>query len=97
MTEISTNSLNLNSHYSSAANASRPNGLIVSGPNTIPGKHVYNDKDAKNRIKKANNEIEVQSKEYRKNPAKQFWKTFGCIVAGILGFIGIKRLIKFFK
>lgn len=97
MTEISSNSPNLNSHYTSATKATRPSKIVVSGPNALPGKHLYNDIDAKNRIKKVNNEIAVQSKEYRKSPAKQFWKVFGCIVAGVLGIIGIKKLINFFK
>ena len=97
MTEISSNSQNINPHYTSATKATRPKKLIVAGPNNVPGTHLYNDIDAKNRIRQVNKEIEVQSKEFRKNPAKQFWKTFGCIVAGILGVIGIKKLISFFK
>ena len=97
MTEVSANSTNINSHYSSATRTTRPKGLVVAGPNAIPGQHLYNDIDAKNRIRQLNKEIEVQSKDFRKNPAKQFWKIFGCIVAGILGIIGIKKLISFFK
>lgn len=97
MTDISTNSTNINSHYSPATKTVRPKGLIVAGPNAIPGRHLYNDIDAKNRIRKANNEIEMQSREFRRSPAKQFWKVFGCIVATILGLVGIKKLINFFK
>lgn len=97
MTEISSNSTNINSHYSSATKANRPKNIVVTGPNALPGKHLYNDIDAKNRIREVNREIEVQSKEYRKNPAKQFWKVFLGICAGILGIIGIKKLISFFK
>ena len=97
MAEILSNSTNIAAHYSSATKTSRPNNIVVSGPKAIPGRHVYNDNDATNRIRQANNEIEAQSKEFRKSSVKRFCKVFGCIVAGILGVIGISKLGKFFK
>ena len=97
MTEVSSNVQNLNSHYTSATKATRPQKLVVSGPQDIPGQHLYNDIDAKKRISEYNAEIEKQSKEFRKNPEKRFWKVFLGICAGILGIIGIKKLIGFFK
>lgn len=97
MVENLSNTSNINSHYSSATNAVRPKNLVVSGPKALPGKHLYNDIDAKNRIKQANNEIELKSKEYRQSSAKRFWTVFGCVVAGVLGIVGIKKIINFFK
>ena len=97
MTEVSSNVQNINSHYTSATKVTKPQKLVVSGPQNVPSMHLYNDIDAKKRISAYNAEIEQQSKEYRKNPAKQFWKVFLGICAGILGIIGIKKLIHFFK
>lgn len=97
MTEVSSNTQNINSYYTSATKATRPERLVAKGPQVLPGQHLYNDEDAKKRISAYNTEIERQSKEYRKNPAKQFWKVFLGICAGILGIIGIKKLINFFK
>lgn len=97
MPEITTNITNINPHYSSNTKATIPPKMVVAGPNALPGQHLYNDTDANNRMRQINNEITYNSKEVRKNPAKQFWKVFAGIVVTVLGIIGIKKLITFFK
>ena len=93
MPEIS-NSQNLNSYYSSETKTQRPDRLIVSGPQNIPVSHLFNDRDANNRLKAINDDIYMSYKEEERKEKKNFIKTFGAIVAVILAFLGIKHIFK---
>ena len=54
---------NLNSHYSSNSKVNRPQRVIVTGPNDLPKVHLYNDRDATNRVKAINNDIVLDYKQ----------------------------------
>ena len=97
MTEITPNIQNINSHYSSNSKTSRPQRVVVSGPTTIPQQHLYNDIDANNRLKALDEEIYQISKNEKNKSFKNFCKVFLSIVVAILGVIGIRELVKFFK
>lgn len=84
----------INSYYSTENKAYKPTGAVVSGPNSIPSYHVFNDIDARNKFSKINNDI-YQSVESEKSSSKKtFIKVFVCSVLAVLGFIGLKKIFK---
>ena len=97
MTEITPNIQNINSHYSSDYKTVKPKKVVAYGPQTLPQQHIYNDIDANKRLKALDEEIYKISKAEKNKSFKNFWKVFLSIVAGILGIIGIRELIKIFK
>ena len=85
---------NLNSHYSSNSKVNRPQRVIVTGPNDLPKVHLYNDRDATNRVKAINNDIVLDYKQEKNKDGVNFTKGFVAIILGILAFLGIKKVIK---
>ena len=64
-----TNSYNLNAHYTSNPKVEINQKMIVSAPNNLPArKHLFNDKDANNRMKMLN---EVLGNEMALNAFKK--------------------------
>ena len=105
-----TTNYNLNAHYTSNPKVERPQRAIVSAPNNLPVMHLYNDRDANNRMKSINNDIYQGFKqekqkdlkiEYSKKrtvgdagPYTNFLKGFVAVILGILTFLGIKKVFK---
>ena len=94
MSEINSNQYNLNAHYSTQAKIEIPERVVVSGPALLPRQHVYNDKDAKRRMRAINEDIYQHSKSVKNNSDKGFIKAFLGIVFVILAALGIKKLFK---
>ena len=94
MTEINSNLNNLNAHYSSQTKIELPKNVVVTGPESLPGQHVYNDIDAKKRMRAINDDIYQSSKTAKNKENKKFLKVFCGIVLAILAALGIKRLFK---
>ena len=88
------NNQNLNSHYSTNAKVHRPSRPIANAPQSFTKPHLFDDNDANNRLKAINQDIYNASKNEEKRPLKNFLKIFGTIVAGIIAYIGIKKLFK---
>lgn len=93
MPEIS-NYQNLNSYYSTDTKAHRPERVVVSGPNSLPVQHLFDDRDANNRLKSINEDIYSSYKKEEKAETKNFIKFFAGAVAITLAFLGIKKLFK---
>lgn len=90
-----TTDYNLNSHYSSNSKIERPRRqAVVAGPANLPKTHLFNDRDATNRIKAINNDIYHGFKQEKNKDCVNFTKTFGALVLGILAFLGIKKVLK---
>ena len=62
MSEVN-NIQNLNSHYSTNTKVEKPERVVVTGPNSLPTVHLFNDKDAKKRLKAINQDIYVDYKK----------------------------------
>ena len=92
MTEI-----NLNAHYTSNPKVTRPINTAISAPNHLPTKYVYNDRDAKKRLKDLNSNVNQNIKNEGKTSLKSFLKVFGAIVLTILGIKWAQKAISFFK
>ena len=94
MTEINSNLNNLNAHYSSQTKIEIPKHVVASGPNSLPGQHVYNDIDAKRRMRAINDDIYKTSKIQKNKESRKFLKVFSAIVLAIIAALGIKRFFK---
>ena len=93
MSEI-VSSQNLNAHYSNDAKVQRPQRPIATPPDTLPKMHLFNDKDANNRIKAIDKDIYLDSKKEEKKQGTNFIKIFGLGVVGLLALLGLKRIFK---
>ena len=93
MTEV-LNSQNLNAHYSTNTKVQRPERPVAFAPASIPQPHLFDDKDANNRLKAINQDIYFDSKKEEKKPVLKFLKFFGILVGSILAIKGIRTLFK---
>ena len=93
MSEV-TNNQNLNAHYSTESKAYRPQRPIATPPDTLPRMHLFNDKDANNKIKAIDKDIYLDSKKEEKRQGANFIKIFVAGVLGLLALIGLKRIFK---
>ena len=93
MTQVS-NPQPLNAYYSTDTKAHRPERIVVSGPDSLPNMHLFNDKDANNRLKAINEDIYSNYKDEKKSETKNFIKLFGGSIAIVLAILGIKKLFK---
>lgn len=82
---------NLEAHYSTNPKTSLPQKIIAQPPETIPVRHLFNDRDANARLKILNQDIYEERKKEKNKDVKTFIKWFGGIVLAILAFIGIKK------
>ena len=89
-----TTNYNLNAHYTSNPKVERPQRAIVSAPNNLPVMHLYNDRDANNRMKSINNDIYQGFKQEKQKDGTKFLKGFVAVILGILTFLGIKKVFK---
>lgn len=93
MTEISKN-INIDAHYSTSEKVKKPSYTVASAPNTLPSRHLFNDKDANNRFKMLSQDIYNDSKKEEKRHATNFIKIFGAGIIGVLAFLGLKKVFK---
>lgn len=93
MQDVSNNQ-NLNAHYSNNAKVKRPSRPVASPPESLSKPHLFNDRDANNRIKAINQDIYLDSKKEENRSGLNFIKVFGAGVLAILVFLGIKRFFK---
>lgn len=89
--------INLDAHYTSNPKVERPARVVITGPDTLPKGHLYNDIDAKKRLNQANTDIYDGVKTEKKKNASKFWKIFGGIVGIILIIKGAKNIKGGFK
>ena len=82
MAEIGTQ--NLNAHYSTNAKVQRPSRPVATAPASLPKPHLFNDKDANNRMKAINQDIYIDSKKEENRAGFNFIKIFGAFVLAIL-------------
>ena len=85
---------NLNSHYSSQTKVEIPQRVVVSGPTALSGQHVYNDIDAKKRMRAINDDIYQSAKVQKTQENRKFLKVFCGIVLTIFAALGVKRFFK---
>ena len=93
MTEISSTQ-NLNAHYSDKKKVARPENFVVDAPNSVPTNKIYDDVSANKRMKSICNDIYQGAKKEQKRDSNNFVKYCGLGLAGVLGFLGIKKLFK---
>lgn len=96
MVEVSNNQ-NLSAHYSTSAKVTRPERPVANPPATLTKPHLFDDKDANNRLKMINQDIYKDSKKEENKAGVKFLKIFGGIVAAILLIKGIKNIRGAFK
>lgn len=88
------NNMNLNQHYSTNAKVEKPKPVIVSGPQSLPSRHTFDDKLANIKIAEVNKELNEKSKIEKNKSVRNFAKVFAGIVITILAALGIKRILK---
>lgn len=96
MNEIK-NQQNINSHYSTNAKVERPALAVASAPANLPRMHLFNNKDAENRLKQINQDIYTDSKKEENKHGIKFLKIFGLGIGLILIIKGFKNLKNTFK
>lgn len=69
MNEIS-QAQNLNAHYTTAPKVEKPKHVVVDGPENIPTRHIYSDKEANAKLEALNNDVFVAVQKEPK-PAKK--------------------------
>ncbi len=85
---------NINAHYSTELKASRPKNAVVSGPDSLPTFHLYNDIDAKKRFDIINEDIFVQEEKEKNKFGLKFLKVFSAGLLAILGIVWVKKIFK---
>ena len=75
MNEISQQQ-NLNAHYTTEAKVKRPERVVVSGPETIPVRYVYSDREANKKLETLNNDVYVAVQREPKPKKKKFLGLF---------------------
>ena len=96
MVEVSNNQ-NLNAHYTTNAKVIRPERPVANPPAILTKPHLFDDKDANNRLKMINQDIYKDSKKEENKYGIKFLKIFGGIIAAILLIKGIKNIKGAFK
>lgn len=94
MTEITNTQQNLNAHYSDTTKVSRLENFVVDAPNSVPTNKIYDDVSANKRMQSICNDIYEGAKKEQKKESNNFIKYCGIGIAGILGFLGLKKLFK---
>lgn len=63
----------IEAHYSTVSKVDKPKRVVVEGPNNIPVRHVYTDKEANARLAAINNDVYVSVQNTpKKNKNKRF-------------------------
>ncbi len=75
MNEIS-QTQNINAHYSTETKIKRPDHVVVSGPDSIPSKYVFSDREANKRLEALNNDVYVAVQREPKPKKKKFLGLF---------------------
>lgn len=96
MTEVHNNQ-NLNAHYSTNAKAQRPERPIANPPATLSKPHLFDDKDANNRLKMIDRDIYCDSKKEENKAVIKFLRIFGVCVGVILIIKGLRNIKNAFK
>ena len=96
MTEVHNNQ-NLNAHYSTKAKVQRPERPIANPPATLSKPHLFDDKDANNRLKMIDRDIYCDSKKEENKAGIKFLRIFGVCVGVILIIKGLRNIKNAFK
>ena len=75
MDEI-TQTQNLNSHYTTVAKVTKPQHVVVNGPDNIPKHHTYTDKEANERLASLNQDVYESIQRTPKKNNKKFLGLF---------------------
>ena len=84
---------NIQAHYTDNPKVERSKRMVVKAPEALNNMHLYNDIDAKKKMRAINNDIYVKTEQEKSSFNKKFLKVFGGIVVTILGIIGLKKLL----
>ena len=93
MTQIP-NNININQHYSSNPKVQKPKPVVVTGPQSLPSRHVFNDTEANRKIAEVNRELNQKSKREKAKNSRNFMIAFGGIVLTVLAALGLKRILR---
>lgn len=75
MDEIS-QTQNLNAHYTTVSKVKIPQHVVVEGPNNIPKRYVYTDKEANQKLTVLNNDVYESVSRVPKKEKKKFLGIF---------------------
>ena len=87
-------SMNLNAHYTNNPKVERKVRHVAEPPQSLPGFHLYNDIDAKNKFKTINQDIYMKTEEQKRKHLRSFLKAMGVLVVSVLAYIGLKKIFK---
>ena len=67
---------NLNAHYTNETKIKRPERVVVTGPETIPTRHIYSDREANQKLEALNNDVYIAVQREPKPAKKKFLGLF---------------------
>ena len=71
MNGINDSSQNLNAYYTTNSHISKPQHVVVQGPENIPHNYVYTDKEANEKLSVINQDIYVSTQKASVNKRKK--------------------------
>ena len=74
--QIQTQMQNLNAHYTTQAKVTKPERVVVSGPDNVPQYHIYSDKEANEKLTALNNDVYISVQKAPKPKKKKFFELF---------------------
>lgn len=85
---------NIAAHYTNKPKVERPKRTIANGPGSLPNMHLYNDFDAKMRLREVDRDLYHSSQKEKRKPLNEFIKICGFSLLAILSIVGLKKLFK---
>lgn len=67
---------NLNAHYTTTPKIEKPKHVVVNGPENIPTRYIYSDKEANEKLEALNNDVYIAVQREPKPKKKKFLGIF---------------------
>ena len=90
MTEV----YNINAHYTNNAKIEPRKPIVATSPTYIPNRYVFNEEEAKKRLRTIDDSINKEYAKEKKKEQKKYFKFITLTSLLILAFLGLKKLFK---
>ena len=90
MTEV----YNINAHYTNNPKVEPRKPTVATSPTYIPNRYVFNEEEAKKRIKTIDDSIKKEYTTEKKKEQRKYFKFVTATTLCVLAFLGLKKLFK---
>lgn len=90
MTEI----YNINAHYTNNPKVEPRKPIVATSPKQVPNRYVFNEEEAKKRLKTIDDSIKKEYETEKKKEQKNFFKFVTATTVCILALLGLTKLFK---